>query len=165
MKYQTKPSVKAGFFIFGQHWSVRGNRLVEDMETGEQLIKFIAKENDKRLSAALEIAIRKEIDKGHTYTSQADLRPRLTKLLKDKELVSQAFKAGHDKAQYILNIETGNYHPTAQLLMESVVAKRLKQLSEQTDLYDEKANSAYLKAVSELPYELTQKQTEAVQRA
>lgn len=122
----------------------------------------IQKDDDKRLSAALEVAIRKEIDKGHTYTSQADLRPSLTKLLKDKELVSQAFKAGYDKAQYILNTETGNYHPTAQLLMENVVAKRLKQLSEQANLYDEKANSAYLKAVGELPYELTQKQTEAV---
>lgn len=41
-------------------------------------------------------------------------------------------------------------------------ASYLRQLSEQTDLYDEKANSAYLKAVSELPYKLTQKQTEAV---
>ncbi len=46
--------------------------------------------------------------------------------------------------------------------MENVVAKRLREISEQTDLYDEQANSAYLKAVSELPYKLTQKQSEAV---
>jgi exodeoxyribonuclease V alpha subunit len=39
-------------------------------------------------------------------------------LLKDKELVTEAFKAGHNKAQYILNPDTGSYHPTAQLLME-----------------------------------------------
>ncbi|MEZ9370842.1 hypothetical protein AB4140_18750, partial [Shewanella sp. 10N.286.51.B2] len=44
--------------------------------------------DDRRLSAALEIAIRKEIEKGHTYTIQADLRTYLTKLLKDKELVA-----------------------------------------------------------------------------
>ncbi len=68
------------------------------------------------LSAALETAIRKEIEKGHTYTTQACLRPYLTKLLKDKELVTEAFKAGHNKAQYILNPDTGSYHPTAQLL-------------------------------------------------
>lgn len=116
----------------------------------------------KRLSAALETAIRKEIEKGHTYTTQAALRPRLTKLLQDKELVTEAFKVGHDKAQYILNPHSGTYHPTAQLLMENVVAKRLKALASQNNLYDEYANSAYCSAVSELPYELTKKQIEAV---
>lgn len=116
----------------------------------------------RRLSAALETAIRKEIEKGHTYTTQAALRPRLTKLLKDKELVTEAFKAGHDKVQYILNPDTGTYHPTAQLLMENVVAKRLKALASQNNLYDEVANSAYCLAVDELPYELTKKQTKAV---
>lgn len=116
----------------------------------------------RRLSAALETAIRKEIEKGHTYTTQAALRPHLTKLLKDKELVTEAFKAGYDKAQYILSPDTGTYHPTAQLLMENVVAKRLKALSSQNNLYDEIANSAYCSAVGELPYELTKKQIEAV---
>ncbi|TMO54437.1 AAA family ATPase [Pseudoalteromonas phenolica] len=135
---------------------------IDLIASNSELSLNMEKADDRRLSAALEIAIRKEIEKGHTYTSQADLRPRLTKLLKDKELVSQAFKAGYDKAQYILNTETGNYHPTAQLLMENVVAKRLQQLSEQTNLYDEKASNFYLKAVGELPYELTQKQAEAV---
>jgi exodeoxyribonuclease V alpha subunit len=118
--------------------------------------------DDRRLSAALEIAIRKEIEKGHTYTIQADLRTYLTKLLKDKELVAKAFKAGHDKAQYLLNHTAGTYHPTAQLLMENVVAKRLNVLASQNNLYDEYANSAYCSAVSELPYELTKKQIEAV---
>ena len=116
----------------------------------------------RRLSAALETAIRKEIEKGHTYTTQAVLRPHLTKLLKDKELVTEAFKAGYDRAQYILNPDTGTYHPTAQLLMENVVAKRLKALASQTSLYDDYVNSAYCSAVSELPYELTKKQIEAV---
>lgn len=116
----------------------------------------------KRLSAALEATIRKEIEKGHTYTTQASLRPYLTKLLKDKELVTEAFKTGHDKAQYILNPDTGTYHPTAQLLMENVVARRLKSLASQNNLYDGYTNSAYCSAVDELPYELTKKQIEAV---
>ncbi|MCP9476528.1 ATP-dependent RecD-like DNA helicase [Marisediminitalea aggregata] len=127
-----------------------------------QLKLEVANCDQRRLSAALETAIRKEIDKGHTYTTQAALRPYLTKLLKDKELVAKAFKAGHDKAQYILNPETGTYHPTAQLLMENVVAKRLNALASQNNLYDEVANSAYCSAVDELPYELTKKQIEAV---
>jgi len=118
--------------------------------------------DSKRLSAALETAIRKEIEKGHTYTTQARLRPHLTKLLKDKSLVAEAFKAGHDKAQYLLNPDTGTYHPTAQLLMEIVVTKRLKALASQDNLYEENADSAYCSAASELPYELTRKQVEAV---
>ena len=85
-------------------------------EAIDKLVEFdqfeITKCDDKRLSAALEIAIRKEIEKGHTYSSHKDLKPHLTKLLKDKELVSQAFSAGHNKAQFILNHETGTYHPT-----------------------------------------------------
>jgi exodeoxyribonuclease V alpha subunit len=135
---------------------------VDLVAINRDLIFKVDEKDDRRLSAALEIAIRKEIDKGHTYTAQADLRPRLTKLLKDKELVSKAFKAGHNRAQYLLNPDTGNYHPTAQLLMENVVAKRLIALSSQNNLYDEYANAAYCSAVSELPYELTKKQIEAV---
>jgi exodeoxyribonuclease V alpha subunit len=122
----------------------------------------ISKTDDKRLSAALEVAIRKEIEKGHTYTTQANLRPYLRKVLKDKLLVAKAFKAGYDKAQYLLNTETGTYHPTAQLLMENVVTKRLKCLASQNNLYDEHANSAYLSAVSELVFELTSGQIEAI---
>ncbi|MCC2607931.1 AAA family ATPase [Planctobacterium marinum] len=116
----------------------------------------------RRLSAALEASIRKEIEKGHTYTTQAILRPYLTKLLKDKELVAKAFKAGHDKAQYILNPDTGTYHPTAQLLMENVVARRLRAVACLNNLYDNDANAAFVSAVSELPYGLNEKQFEAV---
>tara|TARA_R110001583_G_scaffold52178_1_gene162326 strand:- start:11080 stop:12153 length:1074 start_codon:yes stop_codon:yes gene_type:complete len=118
--------------------------------------------DDRRLSAALEVAIRKEIEKGHTFTMQDNLRPHLTKLLKDKELVAKAFKAGHCKAQYLLNHETGTYHPTAQLLMENVVAKRLKSLATQNNLYDEYADSAYCLAAGEMPYPLLKKQVEAI---
>ncbi|MCG7650238.1 AAA family ATPase [Alteromonas sp. MmMcT2-5] len=116
----------------------------------------------RRLSAALETAIRKEIEKGHTYTTQASLRPHLTKLIKDKELITEALKAGYNKAQHILNPGTGTYHPTAQLLMENVVVKRLKALASQNNLYDNVANSAYCLAVGELPYDLTKRQIEAV---
>lgn len=122
----------------------------------------IAERDHRRLSAALETTIRKEIEKGHTYTTQESLRPYLTKLLKNKELVTEAFKVGYDRTQYILNPDTGNYHPTAQLLMENVVAKRLKVLARQKNLYDEISISANCSAVDELPYELTKKQIEAV---
>ena len=122
----------------------------------------VAIDDPRRLSAALEIAIRKQIEKGHTYTTQRELKNYLKALLGEKELVKQAFIAGHDKAQYLLNSDTGYYHPTAQLLMENVVSKRLIGLSKQKDLYDNSVNHAYLSAVNELPYELTSMQVEAV---
>jgi len=122
----------------------------------------VMKADHKRLSAALEIAIRKVVEKGHTYAAHARLRPHLKQLLKDDELVSQAFRAGHDKAQFILNPQSGTYHPTAQLIMENVVAKRLIALVSQKDLFDEKAYKAFDEALKDLPYELTQKQSEAV---
>lgn len=117
----------------------------------------------RRLSAALEFALRKQIEKGHTFTSQADLRSTLSKLFSnDKEMMSATFRAGYNKAQYVLNPDTGNYHPTAQLLMENVIAKRLLKLAKKKDLYDEHSNAAYNFAVAQLPYELTKMQIEAV---
>ncbi|WP_327790816.1 helix-hairpin-helix domain-containing protein, partial [Vibrio anguillarum] len=128
---------------------------IEDIIKVTNFKTDVAQDDPRRLSAALEMAIRKEIEKGHTYTTHANVRPYLNKLLKDKVLVTQAFQSGHDKAQYILNPDTGTYHPTAQLLMESVVAKRLNTLIKRNDLFDENANAAYCSAAAELPYELT----------
>ncbi|WP_111809592.1 AAA family ATPase [Aeromonas allosaccharophila] len=122
----------------------------------------VDRKDARRLSAALESVIHQEVAKGHTYTTHAKLRPLLNKLFGDNELAAQAFKAGYNQAQYVLNPATGTYHPTAQLLMESVVAKRLLRLAKQQNLYDERTNAAFLTAVNELPYELTEKQSEAV---
>lgn len=135
----------------------------KDIDIVAQTGEFnITKCNHKRLSAAIEVAIRNEIDKGHTYTTQKLMKPTVKKLLGDIELVPKAFKAGYDKAQFILNYKSATYHPTAQLLMESVVAKRLKALAERKSLFDEHANSAYCFAKDELSYELTKIQSEAV---
>ncbi|RUM50061.1 MAG: AAA family ATPase [Marinomonas sp.] len=135
---------------------------VEDIIKATDFSHNVLQDDKNRLSAALEMAIRKEVDKGHTYTTQASLRPYLYKLLKDKELVSQAFKSGHDKAQFILNSKNWTYHPTAQLLMENVIAKRLNTLIKSNNLFDEKAKSAYKSAIADLSYDLTTKQDEAV---
>ncbi|WP_230625329.1 helix-hairpin-helix domain-containing protein [Vibrio campbellii] len=131
---------------------------IEDIIKVTDFKSDVAKDDPRRLSAALEMAIREEIEKGHTCTTHTNVRPYLNKLLKDKTLITQAFQSGHNKAQYILNPDTGTYHPTAQILMESVVAKRLKTLIKRNDLFDENANAAYCSAVAELPYDLTSKQ-------
>lgn len=138
---------------------------IDRIATDKSLDLKVESTDHRRLSSALELAIRKEVEKGHTYTSAQQLKPSLMKLLKDKLLVSKAFEAGYDKAQYILNPSTSAYHPTAQLLMESVVAKRLLSLASQKDLFDELATDAFLSALKELPYSLTDKQREAVTAA
>jgi exodeoxyribonuclease V alpha subunit len=122
----------------------------------------VPEDDTRRLSAALEIAIRSEIAKGHTYTKHVALRPVLKKLLRLDELVAKAFKSGHDKAQYLLNNDLGTYHPTAQLLMENVVAKRLRKLATNKGMYDENAARAFSISVVDLPYELTEKQSHAI---
>ncbi|MFM5084896.1 AAA family ATPase [Aeromonas media] len=133
-----------------------------EVDTLSQTQFEVDRKDARRLSAALECAIRLEVEKGHTYTTHARLRPLLTKLLNDGELATQAFKAGYHQAQYVLNYEAGTYHPTAQLLMETVVAKRLLKLAKQQNRYDESTNAAFVAAVNELPYELTAMQNKAV---
>jgi exodeoxyribonuclease V alpha subunit len=120
-------------------------------------------DDPRRLSAALESALRKEVEKGHTYTEQKDLRPHLTQMLSDPALATRALIAGHDKSQYILNPETGTYHPTAQLLMESVIVRRLLKLADIDGLYDEQAAAVFHEAASKLPYPLLAAQQEAVE--
>lgn len=122
----------------------------------------MADEDPRRLIAAVEMAIRKEIEKGHTYTTQSRIHPAVSRFLGTSKLATQAFKVGHQQAQYILKRETGTYHPTAQFLMESVVAKRLRKLALQTDLYDLDADRACMASISELPYELAHRQVQAV---
>ena len=125
--------------------------------------KFFVNESDtRRLSATVEIAIRKEILEGHTYTTKAAITPAVKKLLGTYELAKQALTIGHKKTQFVLNAEKRTYHPTAQLIMELAVEKRLKTLVGKKDLYDNKAQIAYNSAVNELPYELTKKQHKAI---
>lgn len=122
----------------------------------------LEKSTPVRLAAALESAIRKQVEKGHTYATHKALNPEIIKLLGDKELVSEAFSQGHRNGQFILRPETGTYHPTAQLMMESVVAKRLQTLATIKD-EDESVFKALTEAVLELPYDLTEQQIEAVE--
>jgi exodeoxyribonuclease V alpha subunit len=115
-----------------------------------------------RLSASVEHAIRKQVESGHTYSTHQTLKPMVTKLLGDSALVSKAFGNGYQNAQFMLHPELGTYHPTAQYIMESVVANRLMALAATPDV-DEAVFEALTSAVLELPYDLTDRQLEAVE--
>lgn len=115
-----------------------------------------------RLAAAVEFAIRTQVESGHTYTSHQSIKPIVNKLLSDSELAAQALANGHSNGQFILKSDTGTYHPTAQLMMESVVAKRLKSGCREIDT-DDAMYEAIKDAVLELPYDLTEQQLTAVE--
>jgi exodeoxyribonuclease V alpha subunit len=124
----------------------------------------ISQDDSRRLTAALEGALIVQVSKGHTYTTAKSLRPTIKGLLTDNALVEKAFKAGADKTQYLRNETTGHFHPTAQFLMETVIAKRFKTLVENSDRFNEEDGDAFKSELAELPYELTDKQRVAVLR-
>lgn len=122
----------------------------------------MAKSSPERLAGALESAIRKQVEKGHTYTTHQALKPIVADLLQDAELTTAAFENGHRNGQFVLRPETGTYHATAQIMMESVVARRLKALARLTDS-DDTVFKALTDAVLDLPYNLTAQQVQAVE--
>lgn len=126
---------------------------------------FVLPMDERRLVAAVETSLQKEVGKGHTCIDRPTLRKRLNEVLDDIQLVDLALKMGADKTRFAFNSEINTYHPTGQLMMEAVVAMRLASLAKNDDLYDEAVNKAFVEAKSELPYDLTSKQCEAVMNA
>ena len=118
--------------------------------------------DERRLVAAVEWAIRKHVESGHTVAERSDLKPTVFKLLGDAKLTSLALEKANNKAVYVRNAETGSYHPTALLMMEQVVAKRFRALAERGEEWTSQYQAAYLEATQSLPCSLTQRQVEAV---
>ena len=160
LKYHNEKSIEA---IKGNPYLLIGFGLKFVKVDEIAIEKFnIELNNPNRLAASVEAAIRKEIEKGHTFTTQHNIKPTVRKLLDCADLTTQAFQVGYQKEQFILNSETGYYHPTAQLFMEKVVAKRLLSLAQQSNLYNDASESAFCAAKADLPYPLLKKQEMAV---
>jgi exodeoxyribonuclease V alpha subunit len=125
-------------------------------------VRPLLEDDDRRLSTALECAVVTHISAGHTYSKKESIYRHLTKLLKRKELADKAFQVGYSNAQYFVDEKKQTYHATSVLIMERVISRRLISLTNTNNRFDSNANEAYLKAVDELPYELTKKQSIAV---
>lgn len=124
--------------------------------------KYFKCKNDdpQRLQSAIERALLFYTGKGHTVITSDQVRSYVSNnVLYSKDLATKAIEVGHDNAQFIVNPQTGDYHPLASLIQESVIAKRLLKLKKIPKL---DAAASYKKAVSDLPYPLTDKQDEAV---
>ena len=122
----------------------------------------VREDDDRRLAAAMQAALIKEVDKGHTYATRADLRPTLRKLLGSSEQATQALAVGRSQAQYLIGPE-GHFHPTGQYVMEAVIAKRLIALAASPGQLELTTEEEIEKAVNGLAYPLTDKQLEAVE--
>lgn len=169
IKYHDERSVDAiksnpyMLMCFGMSFEQVDELIFREVPEDETKPKFKVKKSDAiRLSAAVEQALGKSVEDGHTYTTQDELRPIVKKLLGCKDLTKQAFNTGQHTAQFIINTQTGTYHPTAILFMESVIAKRLTSLAAKKDLFNESIDEAFITARDELTFELEEMQQEAI---
>jgi exodeoxyribonuclease V alpha subunit len=122
----------------------------------------VVNDDERRLSAAIEEALRTSLGNGNTFASQNELKPIVRRLLGCMELTKKAFQVGFSKSQYIIHPEHGTYHQSATLIMEGVVTKRFKKLTSFGDTLDESFTKSSRQAIDELPYPLVGKQQEAV---
>jgi exodeoxyribonuclease V alpha subunit len=122
-------------------------------------------DDERRLSAVIEEALRASLGNGNTFSSQNELKPIVRRLLGCMELTKKAFQVGFSKSQYIIHPEHGTYHQSATLIMEGVITKRFKKLASFGDTFDESFTKSSRQAIDELPYPLVGKQQEAVVNA
>lgn len=134
-------------------------------ELAKSHLNVVKDDDDRRLSAAVEEALRASLGNGNTFASQNELKPILRRLLGCMELTKKAFQVGFSKSQYIIHPKHGTYHQSATLIMEGVVTKRFKELASFGDNFDETFTKSSRQAIDELPYGLTDKQQEAVVNA
>lgn len=132
------------------------------------LEKFGIEKNDpRRTQAAVEEAVKDHCALGHTLATKQDLKYRIEKLLSihDTKSADTALKSAVSNLCITYDPESGRYHNTALLIMERVVAKRVKKLQED---HTELSNEEYeiiTRVASQLPYALTERQLEAVEKS
>lgn len=164
------------------HMSVKGNtandpiQIIENnpyiitnfglsFEKADKIAKthfFINDDDPRRLVSALQIAIKKHEEKGHTIASDKDLRHYLKKMLENNDYVKKAFSEAIDRRFFIFNESHSFYQSLPSYLMENVVAKRLLKLHRKGNKFDEAESQACIKALKLSPYELLQQQKNAV---
>jgi exodeoxyribonuclease V alpha subunit len=133
----------------------------------ELALKSFGVETDdqRRLQGAVESSLQIHTSNGHTVANHDDIKPILAKLLKSSELAGAALLKSHLKGSFILNYELGTFHPTAMLIMEHVIAKRLLNLTGAPTNWHHEHDQAYHNAIADIPYPLTTQQAASVHMA
>lgn len=127
------------------------------------LTKDEFEQNGKRLMAAFEEGLKIQVKKGNTVANKCELLSSLTNLLGNKNLVNRVFDLKLSNSICVFNPNTNSFHPSAQLIMEKVVAKRLIKLVNAINTSCGFERSFINQAISELPFKITKKQLESVQ--
>lgn len=122
----------------------------------------ISDTDERRLYSAIDAAMQKEVRKGHTVISRSNVLKQLNRILKNRECCRLAMQLADDKYRFILDEKAKSYFPSAQLVMESTVAKRLLYLFHKKYENVEKIHAAFDESSGLLPYRMTEKQQEAV---
>ncbi|MBT0043339.1 AAA family ATPase [Vibrio alginolyticus] len=117
-------------------------------------------DDERRLVAALEYVVKKELEKGHTVSDEKTLYRPLRSLLESQSLAFKALSLANKSLQ-IRKSEFG-FHASAPLIMEHFIAVELLHLKSQVSSWSSEMDWAFNVAQKDLPFELTAKQKEAV---
>lgn len=117
-------------------------------------------DSPERLLSVIEIALNTRIVQGHTVSTHENIYPIIEKTLGSSKLTVQALSLGCSNASFFIG-DNGLYHSMAMWAMESVVAKRLASLA-MKETWSTHYEEALKKATEDLPFSMTQKQSEAV---
>ncbi|EGR5927760.1 AAA family ATPase [Vibrio parahaemolyticus] len=117
-------------------------------------------DDERRLVAALEYVVQKELGKGHTVSDEKTLYKPLRSLLESQSLAFKALSLAN-KASQVRKSEFG-FHASVPLIMEHFIAVELLHLKSQVSSWSPEMDWAFNVAQTDLPFELTAKQKEAV---
>ena len=117
-------------------------------------------DDERRLTGAVESALVVWVSQGHTVAGYSDLKPIVCKLVGNNPLANRGLNCSHANGGIIFG-ENGTYHPTGMLVMEHVVAMRLLKLKAVNE-WGHTQDCAYFEATKDLPFPLTERQTEAI---
>lgn len=120
-------------------------------------------DDPRRLLAAVDHSLRQYSSRaGHTVAKGAEIYPLVTRVLGDRSLADAALCEGLCSRAFSLDHQSGSYHLASLLIMEKVVAKRLVKLRDRSPTWTSKHERAVKRAISALPYPLTDRQREAI---
>jgi exodeoxyribonuclease V alpha subunit len=125
----------------------------------------LSKNDDRRFAAATEQALIKHCGRGHTCATSSDLKRRVGKILSTSNdgVIAHALESGKNAKFITYDSKSGRYHSTALLIMERVVAKRLRKIgSAKSDLSD-KEHDLITESAMALPFPITERQSDAVE--
>ncbi|ROR69463.1 DNA helicase/exodeoxyribonuclease V alpha subunit [Vibrio crassostreae] len=135
-------------------------REIDALAQNPNTFNISASDDERRLIAALEYVVHKELEKGHTVSSEKALYKPIRSILGNQGLALQALSLA-TKATQVRKSDFG-IHAYAPLIMEHFIAVELLHLKSLKTAWTSDLDKAFEDAKRTLPFKLTLKQKEAV---